>query len=198
MKDNKVIKVKEAKFKDETDTIPITFFGDFTENVLNEKTYEITAVRLSKYKDYRIIKSTETTRIIESDFNIKMTEEDRVKTMTTLDGTIVAVDTKSLIKFLCPNCNYEVEDDDSVATCVKCDIMSVTEDCKKKSSVSFTIKTSDTGAKTQVQIDGDVAFTCFNEINNEMTPKGVAKMILRTNIKLVYRNNTSLTCFNVF
>ena len=104
--------------------------------------------------------------------------------MTTLDGTIVAVDTKSLIKFLCPNCNYKVKDNDGVATCVKWDIMSVTEDGKKKSSlygsVSFTIKASDTGAKTQVQIDVDVAFTCFNDIDkNKYTCMFNFRFILR-------------------
>ena len=64
-KDNKLLEFKKASLKDNTSSIPITFYNELTKQLKERKCYEITEVRIAKYMTQRLLKTTEFTEISE-------------------------------------------------------------------------------------------------------------------------------------
>ena len=49
---------------DKSGSVPITFFGDTSNNINNDQSFQLINISLSKYKSDRILKSTEITKVM--------------------------------------------------------------------------------------------------------------------------------------
>ena len=58
-KDNKILEFEKLSLKDNTSSMPITFYNELTQQLKEEKCYEITEVRITKYVTQRLLKTTE-------------------------------------------------------------------------------------------------------------------------------------------
>ena len=68
-KDNKLLEFKKASLKDNTGSIPITFYNELTKQLEEGKCYKIIEVRITKYMNQRLLKTTEFAEISEIEDN---------------------------------------------------------------------------------------------------------------------------------
>ena len=71
------MRIRKGIIKDETGNMEIVFFSDIIDEVKNNLCYNITKVRIQKFMDNRILKTTETTTVTQNDkVNIKVTDDE--------------------------------------------------------------------------------------------------------------------------
>ena len=76
-KDGKPLKIRKGIIKDETGNMEIIFFSDIIDEVKNNLCDNLTKVRIQKFMDNRILKTTETTTVTQKDkVNIKVTDDE--------------------------------------------------------------------------------------------------------------------------
>ena len=76
-KDGKPLRIRKAIIKDETRNMEIVFFSDILDEVKNSLCYNLTKVRVQKFMDNRILKTTETTTVTQNDkVNIELMDDE--------------------------------------------------------------------------------------------------------------------------
>ena len=143
MNNGKSLTFRQATLKDATDTIPINFFNECAEMVQNMQSYNISMVRVSKYSENRILKTTDSSKIEEiEDLDLTLTDTEIVEASENkINGKIVSIDIKSLeVKKLCPTCKAEVKPDNNIVICDSCQNMTLPEECIDNSSVGFVVE----------------------------------------------------------
>ena len=68
-KGNKLLEFKKASLKDNTGSMPITFYNELTKQLKEGKCYEIIEVKITKCMTQRLLKTTEFTGISEIEDN---------------------------------------------------------------------------------------------------------------------------------
>ena len=59
----KLLELKKVSVKDNTDSVPITFYNELTKQLKKGKCYEIIEVRFANYMTQKLLKTTEFTEI---------------------------------------------------------------------------------------------------------------------------------------
>ena len=108
-KDNKPLEFTKASLKDNTGSMPITFYNELTKQLKEGKFYEIIEVRMTKYMTQRLLKTTEFAEISEPEDNsFQLTDHDLDLHQSSLEGKVAPVDFKALrIQILCKNANQK-------------------------------------------------------------------------------------------
>ena len=76
-KDKKLVEFKKALLKDNTGSMPITFYNKLTKQLKEPKCYEIIEVRITKYMTQSLLKRTEFTEIsMMEDDSFQLTDDD--------------------------------------------------------------------------------------------------------------------------
>ena len=140
-KGNKLIEFQKASLKDNTGSMPITFYNELTKQQKEGQCYEIIEVRITKYMTQRLLKTTEFTEISEiEDNSFQLTDDDLNLHQNSLEGKVVSVDLKTLrTQILCKKCKSEVILEDGMFDCENCDKISSEIECLKISKVAFTM-----------------------------------------------------------
>ena len=83
-KNEKVLRIVEAKSKDQTGLITFTLFGDLNDKVKEDKGYSMTYLRVGKYNNVRYLKTIENATFTPNDdSNVVVAENDK-----NIDATI--------------------------------------------------------------------------------------------------------------
>ena len=138
-KNSEVLQLRKTVARDSTDCVPITFLDKNVSTISKAKGYQIANVGVSPFQAQRILKTTETTEIIEDD-NCKynVTEVERSTSSLSLSQkkkqkkpkvTLVSVNFKLFDKrFICSRCNQEKIPDNEITCCDSSNVMT-TSDC---------------------------------------------------------------------
>ena len=151
-KDNQILELKKLSLKDNTGSMPITFYNELTKQLKEEKCCEITKIILkgitkiilkgiTKHMTKRLLKTTEFTDLLEIEDNSSQLTDDNLRFhQNSLEGKVVSIDFKTLrIQILCKKCKSEVILEDDMFGCEKCDKMSSDIECLKIPKVAFTM-----------------------------------------------------------
>ena len=113
------------------------------DEVLNNTCYDFKKVRLQKFMDARVLKSTETTTVPESEsFKISVSDDElsAFSYEKKRKAQRVSIGLKTLVQiFLLSVCNFPVNIDNTVAWCGKCDNPSPQIQCKSKTDVKMLV-----------------------------------------------------------
>ena len=69
-KDGKTLHLQKASLQDNTDDVPITFFGILVHHIEKKTVHSLTNLRVSKYMFTRLLTTTKSTKITTSDKEI--------------------------------------------------------------------------------------------------------------------------------
>ena len=143
-KDNQILELKKLSLKDNTGSMPITFYNELTKQLKEEKCCEITKIILKGITEHmtkRLLKTTEFTDLLEiEDNSSQLTDDDLHFHQNSLEGKFVSIDFRTLrIQILCKKCKSEVILEDDMFGCEKCDKMSSDIECLKIPKVAFTM-----------------------------------------------------------
>ena len=134
------IRLRKASLKEHTNEISITSFGHLVEKVEEQTMFSLTDIRLSKYMDIRLLKTTETATGTVSREICFDTENftDSNHTEVTVYILSVALDTlKQKLMCLKPKCILDL---DETVICSFCNTIAALDCCKKKSDVVFSVQ----------------------------------------------------------
>ena len=104
------IRLRKASLKDYTDEFSITFLGNLAEKVEEETTFFLSDLRVSKYMDIRLLKTTETATATASQEISFDTENHADSYHAEVTGYILSVDLDTLKqKLMCPKWKFIVD-----------------------------------------------------------------------------------------
>ena len=172
-KDGKPRRIRKGMIKDETGSIEIELFSSLVVEVSNNTSYDFKKMRVQKFMNDRILKSTETTKVSKNDDIAIFVTDEELSVFSyekTVKAKVVSIDLKTLAQtYLCPVCSAPVCINNAVAWCEKCDNASSQSQCKSKADVKMVKEWS-------VKIYIDVLHVLIRKIHQfgcfEYPPKG--------------------------
>ena len=108
-KEGAPLRIRKGIMKDQTGSIEIVFFSSVIDKISNNNCYDLKKMRIQKFMNNRILKSTESTIVTESsNINIELTDDELNASSfeKIVSAKIVKIDAKTLIQiYLCSTCN---------------------------------------------------------------------------------------------
>lgn len=190
-KDGKQIRIRKGKFKDHSDTIQIVLFESFIDKILNENCYDLSDLRVQKFDDIRVLKSTETSKAIKnSELKIEASKEELLFTeRTVIMAKIVSINMQSFEVILsCPHCKADVTITNNLAWC-ECENVSTEEACSKSANLKLTVQ-DENAVKTNITVPHAIVQQCVGV--SIMEKNDVVKKLL--NKSFVFTNDTHCLC----
>ena len=144
--------------KNTTNYLPkchVTMFGESAGCITEGITYNITHVYIGKYKQDRILKTSDVSQITKSNaqLNIDIGQRDVELSIKDIHCNIVVVDMKSLATTVsCPKCATEVSIDDDIVICTNCSLMTTEDQCKSKCAIACTLMEKVSNKKHEVEV----------------------------------------------
>ena len=142
-KDGEPLRIRKGMIKDETGSIEIIHFSSLVDEVSNNTSYDFKKMRVQKYMNDRILKSTETTKVSKNDDVAIFVTDEELSAFShekTVKAKVVSTDLKTLAQtYLCPARSAPVSINNPVAWCEKCDNASSQSQCKSKADVKMVI-----------------------------------------------------------
>ena len=124
-KDGKRLRIRKGMIKDETLSMEIVLFSSLVDKVSNNTYYDFKKMRVQKFMNDRILKSTETTKVSKNDDVAIFVTNEELSALSygkTVKAKVVSIDLKTLTQtYLCPVCSAPVGINNAVAWCEKCD-----------------------------------------------------------------------------
>ena len=118
------------------------FLVSLVDEVSNNTSYDFKKMRVQKFMNDRILKSTETTKVSKNDAAIFVTDQalSAFSHEKTVNTKVVSIDLKTLTQtYLRPVCSAHVGINNAVAWCKKCNNTSLQSQCKSKADVKMVI-----------------------------------------------------------
>ena len=132
-KDGKPLPIQKEVIKDETGNIEIVLFSSLIDEVSSNTSYDFMKMRVQKFMNDRILKSTETTKVSNND-DVAFYYEKSVK------AKVASIDLKTLTQiYLYPVCSAPVSINNAVAWCKKCNNVSSQSQYKSIADVKMVI-----------------------------------------------------------
>ena len=129
--------------KNETGVIEIVLFSSLVDELSNNTSYDFEKMRVQKFMNDRILKSTETTKVSKNDDVAIFVTDEGLSSFSyekTLKVEFVSVDVKTMTQtYLCPVCRASVSIINAVAWWKRCDNASLQSQCKSKADVKMII-----------------------------------------------------------
>ena len=133
-KDGKPLHIRKRMIKDKTGSIEIVLFSSLVDEVSNSTSYDFKKMRVQKYMNDRILKSTESTKVSKNDDVAIFVTDEELSAFSyekTVKAKVVSIDLKTLAQiYLCPVCSAPVSINNAVAWCEKCDNASSQSQCE--------------------------------------------------------------------
>ena len=108
-KEGAPLRIRKGIMKYQTGSIEIVFFTSVIDKKSNNNCYDLKKMRIQKFMNNRILKSTESTIVTESsNINIELTDDELNASSfeKIVSAKIVKIDAKTLIQiYLCSTCN---------------------------------------------------------------------------------------------
>ena len=116
------------------------FLVSLVDEVSNNISYDFKKMRVQKFMNDRVLKSTETTKVSKNDAAIFVTDEElsAFSHEKTVNTKVVSIDLKSLTQtYLLPVCSAPVGINSAVTWYKKCNNASFQSQCKSKADVKW-------------------------------------------------------------
>ena len=108
-KESAPLHIRKDIMKDQTGSIEIVFFSSVIDKISNNNCYDLKKMRIQKFMNNRILKSTESTTVTENNnISIELTDDELNASPfeKILNDKIVKIDTKTPIQiYLCSTCS---------------------------------------------------------------------------------------------
>ena len=176
--------------KDATGKISGVFFESVIDHIKEGACYDITKMRVQKYQDNRVLKSTENTEVSENKvLDLVKTDEDNVDVSvseTKMAAKVVSIDLKTLSEtYQCSECNAPVVIRSGLAWCDACSHVSTQSVCKSKAFVSLGVVTDSDPSRYPIRISHSLIekkfdFVISNTTSEDIVPKLINKKFLFT------------------
>ena len=182
------MRLRKASLKDNTDKISGVFFEATIDMISEEGCYELTKMRVQKYHDQRILKSTEGTQVTKNPALgfVKTKDDNEVKNNEfSIKGKITSIDLKTLKQtYQCSECNSPVSIVKKLGWCENCNHVSTQSACKSRALLNVGV-TADDCTKYCVHIphaliEEKFKVTMVNVVSADIVPKLVNKNLLFT------------------
>ena len=142
-KDGKPLRIRKGMIKDETGSIEIVPFSLLVDEVSNNTSDDFKKMRVQKFMNDGIFKSTETTKVSKNDDVAIFVTDEELRAFSyekTVKAKVLSIDLKTPTQtYLCPVCSTSVNINNAVAWCEKCDNASSQSQCKSKADVKMVI-----------------------------------------------------------
>ena len=127
--------------KDEAGSIEIVLFSSLVDEVSNNTSYDFKKMRVQKFMNDCIMKSTETTKVSKNDDVAIFVTDEELNAFSyerPVKAEFFFIDLKTLTQiYLCPVCSAPVSVNNAVAWCERCDNASSQTQCKSKADVKM-------------------------------------------------------------
>ena len=154
---------------------------------------------VQKFMNVRILKSTETTKVIKNDgVAIFITDEElnAFSYEKTLKQEIVSSDLKTLTQtYLCPACSTLVSINNAVAWCERCDNASSQSQCKSKAYVKMVILNVSGQLRSTVDVPHALIEKSINLAVSNITEKDIVMKL--TNKSFSFTLNKTNKCLDM-
>ena len=180
-KDGKPLRIRKGMIKDETGSIEIVLFSSLADEVSNNTSYDFKKMRIQKFMNDRILKSTKTIKVSKNDDVAIFVTDEELSAFSyekTVKARVVSIDLKALTQtYLCPVCSAPVSINNAVAWCEKCDNASSRSQCKSKADVKMVILNESGQLRSTIDVPHALIEKSINlAVSN--TPKKVIVMKL--------------------
>ena len=98
-KDGKPLCIRKRMIKNETGSIEIVLFSSLVDEVSNNTSYDFKKMRIQKFMNDRILKSTETTKVSKNDDTAIFVTDEELSAFSyeqTVKAKVVSIDLKTL------------------------------------------------------------------------------------------------------
>ena len=170
-----------AVMYDDTGFCDVTLFGDIVNKIEEQGSCLFTHLVVSKYKNKRLLKSSEVTTIKAVVLDVDVTSHNIIPTVVTMICNVVSIDFESLTyQRFCPKCKHPVNTEDTIALCEHCSTVSTSESCSTTNSFNCTLR-SKSKETFEVLVKHD---TIKSIINTPVSEKmAFAKKLLALDLK---------------
>ena len=196
VKDDKPLRLRRGMTKDSTDKMPIITFESLTEQISEGSYYDMTNIRVQRYVDERILKTTVTTKV-SSDNDIEVTTNDDDDAYispgeTKIVDKVVVVDLKTLVQtYLCLDCNVSVSVENGLAWCNNCNNILAQSTCKSKAYLGLVVLKDNDQSKLDIDVSHSTIERKFDLcLSNTEQKVIVCKLINKNFLFIIDRFNT--------
>ena len=200
-KDGKPLRIRKGMIKDETGSIGIVLFSSLVDEVSNNTSYDFKKMKVQKFMNNRILKSTEITKVSKNDdVAIFVTDEDlsAFSYEKSVKAKVFFIDLKTVAQtYLFSVCSVPVSINNAVAWYEKCDNASSQSQCKSKADVKMVILNDSGQLRSTIDVPRALTKKSIN-LTVSNTPKKdiVMKLINRSFIFTLNKTNRcSDTCY---
>ena len=178
----------------EPENMEIVFFSDIIDELKNNLCYNLTKVRIQKFMDHRVLKTTETTTVTQNGkANIEVTDDELSAStfQKNAKAKVVKIDGKTVIQtYLRSTCNSPVNSSNAVGWC---DVSSQNE-CKLKTDVEMTVLDESEQLRFSISVMHKVIEKLFNiSVCSATKAEVIMKLMNKTfNFTLSRKGNTCL------
>ena len=198
-KDGKPLRIRKRMIKDETGSIEIVIFSSLVDEVSNNTSYDFNKMRIQKFMNDRILKSTETIKVSKNDdVAIFVTDEElsAFPYEKSVKAKVVSIDLKTLTQtYVCPVCSAPVSINNAVLWCEKCDYASSQSQCKSKADVKMVIMNESGRLRSTIDVPHALIEKSINlAVSNTPKKDIVLKLI---NNSFSFTLNKTSKCLNM-
>ena len=181
-KDGKHLHIGKEMIKDETGSTEIVLFSSLVDEVSNNKSYDFKKMRVQKFINDRILKSTETTKVSKNDVIAIFVTDKELSAFSyekTLKAKVLSIDLKTMTqKYLCPVCSAPVSINNAVAWCEKCDNASSQSQCQSKADVKMVILNESGQLRSTIDVPHALIGKSINLAASNTPQKDVVRKII--------------------
>ena len=195
-KDDKPLRMRKGMIKDQDAKISLVLFDVIIDKVENNKFYEFQKLRVQKFSNERLLKSTEITTVseMENPGVVVTKEESEHHENTKIVAKVVKIDLKSLIQtFLCPDCSAPVEVENSAAWCNNCENVASKSLCKLKSSARMVV--ADDQSSYSISVSHGLIDKLLTTSVSNNSAKEISKKLI--NRKFTFQINKNNECIQI-
>ena len=119
--------------QDETGFVDVSIFDELTNKVVNGKSHRFTKLNVGLFKQERVLKARDVSKVIEiKDLEVEVESYDTKLNIVQFEGKLTSVDLPSLeVQYKCPKCQNTVSIQDEIAICENCSTVAIGDQCRR-------------------------------------------------------------------
>ena len=178
-------RIQKGMIKNETGSIEVVLFSSLVDEVSSNTSYDFKKMRVQKFMNDRILKSTETNKVSKNDDVAIFVTNEELSAFSyekTVKAKVVSIDLKTLAQtYLCPVCSASVSINNAVAWCEKCDNASSPSQCKSRADVKMVILNESGQLRSTIAVPHALIEKSINlAVSNTLIKDTVMKLINKT------------------
>ena len=154
----KMVTVRTGVGHDETGIANVSIFEERSNKVVNGKSYCFTNLIIGQFKQERLLKTTNVSKIVEiKDLMVEVENYDTKLNIVEFEVKFTSVDLPSLeVQYKCPKCNNTVSIQNEITICANCSTVTIGNQCRSNSNIKGIVMETETKRKYPVSMKHDL------------------------------------------